>query len=198
LAQIGSVCVFCGSNFGARDAYAETAAVLGRTIAERGLRLVYGGSKVGLMGAVADAALAAGGQVIGVIPEALVAREVAHAGLTELHKVASMHDRKKMMADLSEAFIAMPGGAGTLEELFEIWTWAQLGHHKKPVGILNAGGFFDQLLAFPDHQAAERFMRHEHREMLLVGSEAAELLDRFGRYRTASRAKMDQARRALS
>jgi uncharacterized protein (TIGR00730 family) len=132
LAQIGSVCVFCGSNFGARDAYAETAAVLGRTIAERGLRLVYGGSKVGLMGAVADAALAAGGQVIGVIPEALVAREVAHAGLTELHKVASMHDRKKMMADLSEAFIAMPGGAGTLEELFEIWTWAQLGHTRSP------------------------------------------------------------------
>lgn len=177
-----SVCVFCGSNFGARDAYAEVAAALGQTIAGRGLRLVYGGSKVGLMGVVADSALAAGGEVVGVIPDALVALEVAHGGLTELHKVGSMHERKKMMADLSDGFVALPGGAGTLEELFEIWTWAQLGHHKKPVGILNAGGFFDSLLAFLDHQADEQFMRREHREMLLVAPEGTDLLDRFASY----------------
>ena len=178
-----SVCVFCGSNFGARETYAEAAAQVGRIIAGRRLGLVYGGSKVGLMGIVADAALAAGGRVVGVIPDALVALEVAHAGLTELHKVGSMHERKKLMADLSDAFIALPGGAGTLEELFEIWTWAQLGHHKKPVGILNIDGFFDNLLAFLDHQADERFMRQEHRDMLLVGAEPERLLDRFAAYR---------------
>ena len=179
---MNSVCVFCGSNFGAREIYAVAAATVGRAIAGRGLRLVYGGSKVGLMGIVADAALAAGGQVVGIIPAALVAREVAHAGLTELHQVGSMHERKKMMADLSDGFIALPGGAGTLEELFEVWTWAQLGHHKKPVGILNVGGFFDALLAFLDHQAGERFMRSEHRDMLLEGTDAAVLLERFDSY----------------
>jgi uncharacterized protein (TIGR00730 family) len=178
-----AVCVFCGSNSGAREAYAEAAREVGRAIAERGLRLVYGGSKVGLMGVVADAALAAGGAVIGVIPAALVRREVAHAGLTELHQVASMHERKARMADLSDAFIALPGGAGTMEELFEVWTWGQLGHHSKPAGLLNVGGFFDALIAFIDHQADERFMRQEHRDMLLVENEPGGLLDRFAAYR---------------
>ena len=178
-----AVCVFCGSNSGAREAYAEAARDVGRAIAERGLRLVYGGSKVGLMGVVADAALAAGGAVIGVIPAALVQREVAHAGLTELHQVASMHERKARMADLSDAFIALPGGAGTMEELFEVWTWGQLGHHSKPAGLLNVGGFFDALIAFIDHQADERFMRQEHRDMLLVENEPGGLLDRFAAYR---------------
>lgn len=177
-----SVCVFCGSNFGAREAYSQAAAALGTTIARRGLRLVYGGAKVGLMGVVADAALAAGGKVTGVMPTALVQREVAHAGLTELREVGSMHERKKLMADLSDGFVALPGGAGTLEELFEIWTWAQLGHHRKPVGVLNVAGFFDGLLRFLDHQAEERFMRAEHRGMLLAGTDPAELLDRFATY----------------
>jgi uncharacterized protein (TIGR00730 family) len=177
-----SVCVFCGSNFGARDIYAEAAADVGRTIAERGLTLVYGGSNVGLMGVLADAALAARGKVVGVIPGALVEREVAHPGLTELRPVASMHERKAAMADLSDGFIALPGGAGTLEELFEVWTWAQLGHHRKPVGIVNAGGFFDPLVAFLDHAESERFMRREHRAMLMVEPDAARLLERFARY----------------
>ena len=177
-----SVCVFCGSNFGAREIYADAAAETGRTIAARGLKLVYGGSKVGLMGVLADAALAAGGDVLGVIPGALVEREIAHAGLTELRQVSSMHERKALMADLSDAFIALPGGAGTLEEFFEIWTWAQLGHHREPVGILNVGGFFDGLLAFLDHAESEAFMRREHRDMLLADTDPTRLLDRFESY----------------
>jgi uncharacterized protein (TIGR00730 family) len=175
--RLKTVCVFCGSNAGSRALYAEKAAELGRTIAARGLTLVYGGSKLGLMGIMADAALAAGGAVVGVIPAALVEREIAHAGLTELRQVKSMHERKAMMADLSDGFVAMPGGAGTLEEFFEIWTWAQLGHHRKPVGLLNSGGFFDRLLAFLDHVEGERFMRREHRKMLLVDSDPGRLLD---------------------
>ena len=177
-----SVCVFCGSNFGRSDAYAEAAAATGRALAGRGLRLVYGGAKVGLMGALADAALGAGGEVVGVIPTALVELEVAHPGLTELRTVKSMHERKALMADLSDGFMALPGGAGTLEELFEIWTWAQLGHHRKPVGVLNVAGFFDRLLAFLDHQAGERFMRPEHRAILLADTDPAGLLGRFESY----------------
>ena len=177
-----TICVFCGSNFGARESYAEAARDLARAIAGRGLRLVYGGAKVGLMGALADAALEAGGEVVGVIPEALVAREVAHAGLSEIHAVQSMHERKALMADLSDGFVALPGGAGTLEEAFEIWTWAQLGHHRKPVGILNIDGFYDALVTFIDHQAAERFMRQEHRDMLMVEMQSERLLDRFESY----------------
>jgi uncharacterized protein (TIGR00730 family) len=179
---VKSVCVFCGSNFGSRDAYADAARAVGLAIAQRGLQLTYGGAKVGLMGVLADAALGAGGAVVGVMPGALVEREIAHAGLTSLHRVGSMHERKKLMADLSDAFIALPGGAGTLEELAEIWTWAQLGHHRKPVGILNVDGFFDPLLAFFDRQAGELFMRREHREMLLVDTDPVSLLNRFERY----------------
>lgn len=156
---------------------------VGRTIAERGLDLVYGGAAVGLMGALADAALAAGGAVIGVIPAALVEREIAHPGLTELHQVRSMHERKAVMADRSDAFLALPGGAGTLEEIFEAWTWAQLGHHTKPVGLLNVEGFFDALIAFLDHQCRERFIRSEHRDMLIVECDPEKLLNRFATYR---------------
>ena len=178
-----AVCVFCGSNAGAREDYATAAAEVGRAIAGRGLALVYGGAAVGLMGTLADAALVAGGRVIGIIPTALVEREIAHAGLTELHAVKSMHERKAMMADSSDAFLALPGGAGTLEEVFEAWTWAQLGHHQKPVGLLNVASFFDGLVAFLDHQCRERFIRQEHRDMLIVESDPNRLLDRFASYR---------------
>lgn len=177
-----TVCVFCGSNFGRDGVYEAAAAQVGRELAERGLRIVYGGASVGLMGALADAALAAGGEVVGVIPGALVAREIAHSALSELHHVGSMHERKQRMADLSDAFIALPGGAGTLEELFEIWTWAQLGHHAKPVGLLNVAGFFDSLIAFLDHQAGEGFMQPEHRRMLTVRDDLSDLLDEFESY----------------
>jgi uncharacterized protein (TIGR00730 family) len=180
---VRSICVFCGSNFGARDIYAEAAREVGRTIAGRGMTLIYGGAAVGLMGALADAALEAGGTVIGVIPAALVEREIAHYGLSETHQVNSMHERKAIMADRSDAFIALPGGAGTMEETFETWTWAQLGHHRKPVGLLNVERFFDPLLTFLDHQVGERFMRPEHRDMLLVESDPEKLLDRFAAYR---------------
>jgi hypothetical protein len=177
-----SICVFCGSNAGARSAYVEAAREAGRTIAARGLRLVYGGASVGLMGALADSALAAGGEVVGVMPRALIEREIAHAGLTELHDVASMHERKALMADLSDGFLALPGGAGTLEELFEVWTWAQLGHHKKPVGLLNVDGYYDLLVAFAEHQERESFIRPEHRNMLIVESDPERVLDRFASY----------------
>ena len=177
-----SVCVFCGSNVGARNVYSEAAGDLGRTLAARSLRLVYGGAAVGLMGILADATLAAGGEVIGIMPEALIAREIARPTLTELRSVKSMHERKAMMADLADAFLALPGGAGTLEEVFEIWTWGQLGHHKKPVGLLNVAGFFDRLLDFIDWQCREAFIRDEHRDMLLVATEPGPLLDRFETY----------------
>lgn len=178
-----AVCVFCGSNSGARGTYADSAGRLGRAIAERGLTLVYGGAAVGLMGMLADAALAAGGKVVGIIPTALVEREIAHSGLTEQHHVKSMHERKAMMADRSDAFLALPGGAGTLEETFESWTWAQLGHHQKPVGLLNVDRFFDSLLAFIDHQVREGFIRREHRDMLIVETDPCEMLERFSSYR---------------
>ncbi len=162
------ICIFCGSNPGRLPIYLEAATALGTALAKAGIGVVYGGASVGLMGAVADSALASGGEVIGVIPQSLVAKELSHKGLTELHVTASMHERKAMMADLSDGFIALPGGVGTLEELFEIWTWAQLGFHKKGVGVLNIGGFYDPLIAFLDHVAGERFMQPQHRGMLLV------------------------------
>lgn len=185
-APLRSVCVFCGSSAGAGGGYLGAAQALGRAIAERGMTLVYGGASVGLMGAVADAALAAGGAVVGVIPEALVKRELAHASLSELHQVTSMHERKAMMADRSDAFVALPGGAGTLEELFEVWTWAQLGYHRKPVGLLDVDGYYAPLLTFLDHQVRERFVRQEHRDMLVVDSDPTGLLDRFARYEAPS------------
>jgi uncharacterized protein (TIGR00730 family) len=177
------LCVFCGSNPGRLPAYREAAASLGRSLAERGFGLVYGGASVGLMGVVADAALAAGADVIGVLPRALVAREIAHAGLTELRITESMHERKAMMAGLADGFVALPGGAGTLEEIFEVWTWAQLGEHAKPCGLLNVAGFYDRLLEFLDVARAEAFMRPEHRAMLLSEESPGALLAAFAAYR---------------
>ncbi len=161
------VCVFCGSNPGRRPEYRAAAMAFGTMLAREGIGLVYGGASVGLMGAVADAALAAGGEVTGVIPQMLADKELAHRGLTRLRVVGSMHARKAMMAELADAFVALPGGAGTLEEIFEVWTWAQLGEHAKPCGLLNVAGFYDPLLAFLDHAAGESFMKPQHRAMLL-------------------------------
>ena len=176
------VCVFCGSSPGGDPVYLEAARRLGRTLARRGLGLVYGGGSVGLMGAVADAVLAEGGEVVGVIPRALQLRELAHGGLTTLHVVGSMHERKARMAALSDAFVALPGGIGTVEELVEVFTWTQLGLHDKPCAILNVNGYYDQLIGFLDHAVAERFLRREHRDLLVVAdrpSELVELLERF-------------------
>jgi uncharacterized protein (TIGR00730 family) len=150
---------------------------MGRTLGSRGIRLVYGGGHVGLMGVLADATLAAGGDVVGVITEGLQLREVGHRGLPDLRVVPSMHERKALMATMSDAFVALPGGAGTLDEFFEAWTWTQLGIHRKPVGILNTDGFFDPLLTFLDHAVAERFIRAEYRDLIVVASQPDELLD---------------------
>nr|WP_319382683.1 TIGR00730 family Rossman fold protein [uncultured Roseibium sp.] len=177
-----SICVFCGSSFGARESYAETAVETGRQIAEQGFRLVYGGAKVGLMGTVADAALKAGGRVVGVLPRALEEKELAHEGLDELHLVGSMHERKALMAELSDAFIALPGGAGTLEEIFEVWTWGQLGYHRKPCGFLNVDGYYDQLIAFLDHQTQEAFTKKAMRDMVQIADTPRALIDLFKSY----------------
>ncbi|MDJ0933162.1 TIGR00730 family Rossman fold protein [Breoghania sp.] len=177
-----AICVYCGSNPGNRPDYLAAAEALGGLIARRGLRLVYGGAEIGLMGRVANAALAAGGEVVGIMPKALADREIAHKSLSELHVVPSMHERKKMMADLSDGFIALPGGIGTLEELFEVWTWAQLGHHEKPCGLLNVADYYSGLTAFLDRQITEGFVRAEHRAMLAVAADPSELLDAFAAY----------------
>jgi len=175
-----SVCVFCGAHPGRRPEYLAAAADLGRVLAARGLRVVYGGAHVGLMGALADAVLAAGGEVVGVIPGLLVDAEVAHPGLSDLRVTGSMHERKALMADLSDGFIALPGGLGTLEEFAEIVTWAQLGLHAKPTGLLNLLGYYDELLRFLDHATQERFVRPGHREQILARPSAAELLAVMG------------------
>jgi uncharacterized protein (TIGR00730 family) len=174
-----AVCVFCGSSTGKRPEYAEAAKRLGTAIARRGLELVYGAGHVGLMGILADAALVAGGRVVGMIPRSLVDRELAHRGLSELHVVESMHARKALMADRSQAFLALPGGFGTLDELFEILTWAQLGIHAHPVGLVNVAGYFDPLLAWIDGAVEGGLLREKHRAMLLVGNEPEELLERL-------------------
>lgn len=175
------ICVFCGSSAGASPVYAEAARAMGRTLVARGLSLVYGGGQVGLMGVVADAVLEAGGEVVGVIPHALNAREIAHAGLTTLHVVDSMHERKAMMAAMADAFIAMPGGFGTYEEFFEAVTWTQLGVHKKPCGLLNVAGFYDPVIQFIDQAVREQFIRTAHRETILMDSDPARLLDALAR-----------------
>ena len=177
-----SVCVFCGSNSGRGERYAAAARALGAELGARRIQLVYGGGRVGLMGEVAEAALTAGGHVTGVIPAALVAREVGHNALTEQHVVDSMHERKALMAELSQGFIAMPGGYGTLDETFEILTWAQLGMHEHPIGMLNVDGYFDRLLAFVDHAIAEGFVRPEYRGMISVADTPTGLLDAMARY----------------
>jgi hypothetical protein len=182
MAALASVCVFCGASPGGDPAYRAAAEATGRKIAGRGLTLVYGGAKVGLMGAVADAALAAGGEVIGVLPIALMDKEIGHQGLTRLEVVPSMHERKARMAELSDGFVALPGGAGTLEEIFEIWTWGQLGFHAKPAGFLNVRGYYDGLRGFVDHAVGEAFLKAPHRDMLIFREDSDEMLDALAAY----------------
>jgi len=173
-----SVAVYCGSRFGDSPAFADAARALGELIGHRGATLVYGGGRVGLMGTVADAVMNAGGQVVGVIPQALMDREVGHAGLTELHVVQTMHERKQLMAERADAFISLPGGIGTLEELYEVWSWQQLGYHDKPVALLNVDGYYDALLEFTRVTHARGFVSQAQFEALMVDTDAARLLDR--------------------
>lgn len=178
-----SICVYCGSNPGLLPDYCKAARSLGHELANRGLGLVYGGASIGVMGAVADAVLEAGGQAIGVIPHSLATREVSHDGLDELIVVGSMHQRKAKMAELSDGFIALPGGWGTFEEIFEILTWAQLGMHEKPCGLLNAASYYDHLFAFLDHAVEQKFVKEEFQPMIMMENEPGRLLDRFDEYR---------------
>ena len=180
------VCVFCGSSVGARPEYREAAQALARALTRRGIGLVYGGSRVGVMYEIAATALEAGGEVIGVIPQELVDKEVAFTGLSDLRIVGSMHERKALMAELSDGFIALPGGLGTIEELLEVLTWAQLGLHKKPCGLLNVCHYFDALVRFLDHAVDQRFIKPEHLGMLLIEEDPEALLARFGRYHAPS------------
>ena len=176
MADLRSVCVFCGSNPGTDPAFVAAARAVGATLAERGIRVVYGGGRVGMMGALADAAQAAGGRVTGVIPRDLVEREIGHTGLDDLRVVGSMHERKALMAELSDAFVALPGGIGTLEELFEVYTWAQLGIHAKPIGLLDVAGFYAPLADFLDHVVERGFLRAETRDALTVAGDLDALL----------------------
>ena len=187
--HIARVCVYCGANRGRDPAYAQAAHAMGTTLARRGIGLVTGGGGIGLMGVVADAALAAGGEVIGVIPDALMKKELAHRGLSELVVTPSMHERKARMAEIADGFVALPGGLGTYEELFEIWTWAQLGWHRKPCGLLNAAGFYDKRVAFLDAASEAQFVKPEHRAMLVVDTDPDRLLDRFSAYEAPTVAK---------
>jgi len=174
-----SICVFCASSRGRDERYLDAAHAFGRLLAKRGQRLVYGGGRVGLMGAVADAALAAGGRVTGVIPSALVDRELAHPGLSDLRIVTTLHERKALMAELADGFIALPGGLGTLEELAEVLSWAQLELHTKPIGALDVGGYFGALAGFLDHATAEGFIAPAQRQLLMIGTDLDALLDQF-------------------
>jgi uncharacterized protein (TIGR00730 family) len=173
---VKAVCVYCGSSFGTDPAYLEATQTLARTFAKQGIRVVYGGAAVGLMGALADATLEAGGDVVGVIPRQLVDREIAHKGLTELHVVSTMHERKALMAELSDAFVALPGGIGTLEELIEVFTWSQLGLHSKPLGVLNVNGYYDGLGAFLDHAVEQGFQPAQQRAKLVMAADPDTLL----------------------
>jgi uncharacterized protein (TIGR00730 family) len=175
-----SICVYCGSRTGELAAYADAAQAVGDEIGRNGWQLVYGGGRAGLMGVVSDAALAAGASVVGVIPQSLMGRELGHRGLTELHVVETMHQRKMMMAERSDAFLAMPGGIGTFEELFEMWSWRQLGYHDKPLGLLNVAGYYDALLTFLNQSKADGFMSTAQTDLLQVGVDPLELLKRLG------------------
>jgi len=177
------ICVFSGSSFGARPAYADAAAALGRELVARGIGLVYGGGSVGLMGVLADAVLGADGEVIGVIPRALATKEIAHQGLADLRVVPSMHERKALMTELADGFIALPGGYGTFDELFEAITWAQLGLHEKPIALLDVGGYFAPLLALLDRATEERFIRPEHRALVISDDDPARVLERMATFR---------------
>jgi uncharacterized protein (TIGR00730 family) len=179
VADLSSICVFCGSSSGRDPRYGAAAAAVGERLAARGIQLVYGGGRRGLMGAVADAALAAGGRVVGVIPRGLVDRELAHPGVSELRIVETLHERKALMAELADAFLALPGGLGTLEELAEVLSWAQLGLHAKPIGLLDVGGYFRSLDAFLDHAVGEGFVAERHRRLLVRDDDLDRLLDRF-------------------
>lgn len=174
-----NICVYCGSRPGRSPDHANSARRLGTRLGEQGHTLVYGGGHVGLMGIVADATLAAGGSVVGVIPESLMRREVGHRHLSELHVVPDMHVRKRMMAERADAFVALPGGIGTMEELFEVWTWRQLGYHGRPIGLLNVGGYYDSLLAFLDRSVADGFLDAEQRQLPMVETDPDRLLDRL-------------------
>jgi uncharacterized protein (TIGR00730 family) len=180
---LSSVCVFCGSNGGADPAYLAAAEAVGAGLAQRGIRIVYGGGRVGLMGALADSARAAGGEVVGVMPQALVDREIGHTGIDDLRVVDTMHERKALMVELADAFVALPGGIGTLEELFEVYTWAQLGIHAKPLALLDVAGYYEPLAAFLDHAVAQRFLRPETRAMLAVADSIEDVLETFERWR---------------
>ncbi|MEE4300077.1 MAG: TIGR00730 family Rossman fold protein [Pseudomonadales bacterium] len=194
--QLRSLCVYCGSSPGRLPAYVEAADAFGRLLATRGIRLVYGGGRTGLMGAVADGALAAGGEVLGIIPRGLVEKEVGHTGLTERQVVDSMHERKQRMADASDAFVALPGGIGTLEELIEVYTWSQLGFQDKPCGVLDVQGFYAPLEHFLDHMVDHRFLKQAHRATLFVEDDAARLLARLAAYEPSAGGKwMDGAER---
>ena len=177
------ICVFCGSSSGIDPVYSKTASAVGEFLAQNGIELVYGGGRVGLMGTVADSVLANGGRVIGVIPEALDKKEIAHKGLTELHIVSSMHQRKALMAEFADGFIAMPGGFGTFEEICEIVTWAQLGIHQKPCGLLNVNGFYDPLIELFNNSTASGFIRLAHREIVLVSAEIEKLFELMKHYK---------------
>jgi uncharacterized protein (TIGR00730 family) len=181
--KIRNICVYCGSSPGKNPAFSLAAASLARMLCERGIGLVYGGAAVGVMGALANAVLESGGQAIGVIPRSLAVKEVAHHNLTELHVVASMHERKAMMAELADGFIALPGGWGTLEEIFEILTWAQLGFHEKPCGLLNIEGYYDGLIGFLENAIEQQFVKEACRPMLMQAHEPVALLDQFAEYR---------------
>jgi uncharacterized protein (TIGR00730 family) len=189
-----SVAVYCGSRFGDRPAYTDAARELGRLVAERGGCVVYGGGRVGLMGVVADAALAAGGRVVGVIPQALMDLEVGHSGLTELHVVQNMHQRKQLMAERADAFVAMPGGIGTLEEIYEVWSWQQLGYHDKPVALLNVDGYYDALLEFMRISHERGFVSALQYHALLVDDDPARLLGRLGEAAAKATARDDYSK----
>jgi uncharacterized protein (TIGR00730 family) len=180
--MINAICVYCGSAPGTRPIYAEAARALGRALVQADISLVYGGGRVGMMGLIADEVLANGGRAVGVIPELLLDKEVGHTGLTELHVVPDMHTRKRRMTDLSDAFVAMPGGIGTLEELFEVYTWAKLGYHQKPVALFDVDGYYVPLLTMLRRTVDEGFMQHEYLDMLQVTAQPAELIETFKRY----------------
>jgi hypothetical protein len=182
MTSLSTLCIYCGSSPGRLEVYGSAAYALAKALVSRNIRLVYGGASIGLMGMVADQVLTLGGQAIGVIPKALAHKEVAHNNLTQLHVTESMHERKLLMAELSDGFIALPGGIGTLEELFEIWTWAQLGFHNKPCGLLNVEGYYDSLIGFLDHVLGEQFVKKEHHAMLIVETNPDLLLDRYVNY----------------
>lgn len=192
--MIKSICVYCGSSPGASPVYAEGAKILARAMVERDISLVYGGGNVGLMGVIATEVLRLGGKATGVIPTALMEKELGHHGLTQLHVVANMHERKAMMAELADGFIAMPGGMGTMEELFEVLTWAQLGFHAKPIGLLNTGGFYDSLVAFVRQMVSERFVTAEQSQLMMSEDAPDALLERFMQFKPSYTSKwLDRA-----